>query len=270
MPDAGGEIVEGTRTVTTVNEFGRPVSQAHYERTRSSADWVPISLTTHSDAGDEFGRPTAASYYFGEQAAAELDTPGTGTAAYTQTTTYTNCRVNETTGRDGVTTDRDYVAVAAGCAGARVSRQQTTADDGTILRTQRYAYDAAGRRVESRLDVDHDGWDATLDDDVVTSKTAYDAAGRVTVREDAEGKRTFTTDRIIDVDFAPTAGEDIRTLRETRSYAHDAAAGPISVTWADNQGRMIRGFTAELAAGETDWNGTTGEAAPSRPTATTT
>ncbi|HUT91467.1 MAG TPA: RHS repeat-associated core domain-containing protein [Thermoguttaceae bacterium] len=260
LPDSNGDIVEGSKTVTTVNDTGRATQQEQYERKRENGGWILTSLVKYSDF-DAYGRSQTATYWFGEEAEDELASSGTGTAAYSTTTTYTACKTDEITGRDGVTTDYDHDSLG------RVTKIATEVEDDqqneTYLYTERFAYDAASRQVETRLDVEHDGWDSTLDDDIVTSKSTYDLAGRLIGIEDAEGKKAFFTYRILDVDFDPTAGEDIRTIQESRAYGHDAASGPISVTWTDCQGRGIRSFTAKLDDPQDDWNGSapTGEEA---------
>ncbi|MCP4376433.1 MAG: hypothetical protein GY794_09695, partial [bacterium] len=211
LADSSGNIDEGSKTITTVNDAGATTQSEQYERKRENTAWILTSLVKYS-VPDSYGRLTTTTYWFGEEAEAELASEGTGTVAYSTTNTYSGLYTDKVTGRDDVITDYDYDNLGRVTSVVTGTATQT-------LSTERYAYDAAGRQIETRLDVDNDGWDATIDDDIVTSLTTYDLAGRTLSTEDAAGVKTFYTYRIIDVVF----GSETRTIRETRAYGHNAA-----------------------------------------------
>ncbi|MEM6506786.1 MAG: hypothetical protein AAF711_15215, partial [Planctomycetota bacterium] len=245
LSGAGGADIEyGTKTTSVVDTRGNMVSTLNEKVSESdnAGAWFITSLMK-ADVTDEFGRPTVTEYFFGQDAADEAATPGSGAAAYDTTITYGCCGggSEETrAGRDGV--------------------QTRTLDDvlGRNLYTKRWhgiigidplysvnEYDAAGRTIASGLTTDED-----LDDpeDLRSSRT-YDLAGRMDSATDEEGRKSYTTYRRIDTDgsaFTGTVGTDA-FYWETRRYGNDKDF-PVSVTWTDSHGRTVLSYVGSCTA----------------------
>lgn len=254
-PDATvPKIIYGDSMLSRVDSLGNAVL-TYTERTVDGTNWFGVSLAKVTDT-DSMGRPTETSFYFGSEAEDEFDTPSSGTAAYTSTSSYSSCcSADGRTDRNGITTRfaRDEFG--------RVTETTQEFEDG--VNTQVFAgtqqdYGPNGEVIETRRLKNHNPTSSS--DWETTEVTTYDKAGRVTSVKDAANKYTFYTYQRVLGDGttydpqAHTIENDGPIFDETREYPHDRGAGPIRVTWTDHHGRTGRVFTATVTSGN-DWDG---------------
>ncbi|MEM9109413.1 MAG: hypothetical protein AAGC72_05265, partial [Planctomycetota bacterium] len=206
---------------------------------------IPSSLDV-----DELGRPKEIDYFFGQAAADEVANPSAqDTPDYTEYWVHGCCgsgTERRFTDRAGVARNETFDAL-----GRLTGVTPALSTSGDVL-TQ-VVYDAADRVIQTTIKPT----DSLLPDHVSTAK--YDKANRLTVTEDAEGRRMFYTYQRVSssgngVLYNPTgdpvAGE---FYWETRVYGHDRAGSTdptpaIQVTWTDSHGRTIRSWTASTTA----------------------
>ena len=237
----GADIEYGTKTTSVTDARGNMVTTKNETISESdnSGAWFITSLMKADDT-DEFGRPTVTEYFFGEDAADEAATPGTGTAAYDTRLTFGCCGGGEEevrTGRDGVqtTTLEDVLG--------RTAYTKRWANTGAAMYSVS-EYDAAGRVVASGLSTDDDLEDAA---DLKSSRT-YDKAGRMDSATDEEGRKGYRTYRRVTTTGTAYTGTGV-FYWETRAYGNDDDA-PVSVAWRNSHGRTVLSYT-----GSGTWSG---------------
>gem|GEM_PF-881523 len=233
QPDSGqAQIVDGTTTVTVINQAGTQISQQTFD--------VASSLLTSSAttlAFDTEGRPTLVQYLDGT----------------TEATVYGCCGIDFFTDREGVTTSYNYDPFT----------KQVT--DTTVLGiTTHNDYDAAGRLVKTtRIGTDSSH--------IIQNLSTYDTAGRLTSStpgDNGSGLNQTTSyseyfdasNHLIDVTTNPDGGTRIETHYQDGALISVTGTSvfPVQYSYGMSTTSLKYGeFTKEIKTAQTnEWTAT--------------
>lgn len=233
QPDGTTGILNGTRTVAVTDLLGHLVSVTNYSVAGGTIGAV-IASETYSNP-DEFGRPQRVTY---------LD----GTFADTQ---YACCGIDNTTDRDGVTTQYTYDSLKRQVASIRLGI--TTSN----------VLDAADRVLQTvRIGSDNSA--------ITLAQSLYDTAGRIIKSTNALGGVSAYAEFVdgsgqtIKTNTAPDGGTRIETHFQDGTLAKTAgtAAFPVGYEYGiEAEGGYYRAYTKETkldASGSTtsEWTKT--------------